>query len=57
MLLMHQQHAIIPRLEEAKTIVLYVYLSCPAVSHISNFTIVESSKANVCDKNDAPTVT
>lgn len=54
---MHQQHAIHPRLEEAKTIVLYVYLSCPAVSHISNFTIVESSKANVCDKNDAPTVT
>jgi hypothetical protein len=34
-----------------------MYLSCPAVSQISNFTIVESSNANVCDKKDAPTVT
>jgi hypothetical protein len=34
-----------------------IYLSCPAVSQISNFTIVESSSANVCDKKDAPTVT
>lgn len=33
------------------------YLSCPAVSHISNLTVVESCKAIVCDKNEAPTVT
>lgn len=33
------------------------YLSWPAVSHISNLTVVESCKAIVCDKNEAPTVT
>jgi len=33
----------------------YPYLSCPAVSQISNFTVV-SSKATVCVKNAAPMV-
>ena len=33
------------------------YLSCPAVSHISNLIVVESCKAIVCDKKEAPIVT
>jgi hypothetical protein len=33
------------------------YLSWPAVSHISNLTVVESCRAIVCDKKEAPTVT